>query len=251
MNMPSVLIADDERLMRDQLRETLAKVWPELEILAEARNGDEAVELCGQLQPDIAFLDIRMPGRSGLEAAREISAQAHVVFVTAYDQHAVEAFEKGAMDYLLKPVDPARLALSVARLKERLEATPPDLNQMLLKLGSQLSGKRLDYLQCIQAGVGGVIHLIPVQEILFFTSDEKYTRVRSERQDALIRKPIRELVNELDPAIFWQIHRATLVRFDAIVRVQRDERGRLLVSLRGVDEALEVSRSFSHLFRQM
>lgn len=249
--MPTALIADDERLMREQLRSALARAWPELQIVAEARNGDEAVSLCETHRPDIAFLDIRMPGRSGLEAARDISELAHVVFVTAYDQHAVEAFEKGALDYLLKPVEAARLDRCVARLRQQLEATPPDLNQMLLRLGRQLGGRTPDYLQHVQAGSGGVIHVIPVSEVLFFTSDEKYTRVCSGRQEVLIRKPIRELVNELDPALFWQIHRATLVRADAIERVRRDDRGQLRVKLRGAEEELEVSRSFSHLFRQM
>lgn len=250
--MTCALIADDERLMRDQLRQALAQAWPELEIIAEARNGDEAVSLCAELHPDIAFLDIRMPGRSGLEAAREIGDQAHLVFVTAYDQHAVDAFERGAVDYLLKPTDPERLALCVSRLKQRLAAsTPPDLNQMLMRLTSEISGKRPAYLQCIQAGIGGAIHMIGVREVLFFTADEKYTRVQTRTQEALIRKPIRELVNELDPDLFWQIHRATLVRVDAIESVKRDERGRLYVHVKDHGEQLEVSRSFNHLFKQM
>lgn len=249
--MPSALIADDERLMREQLREALAAAWPELHIAAEARNGDEAVELCRSLRPDVAFLDIRMPGRTGLEAAREISGEAHVVFVTAYDQYAIEAFERGALDYLLKPVEGDRLARCISRLQERLSSTPPDLNQMLLQLGDRLGGRRREYLQCIQAGVGSSIQLIPVQEILFFTSDEKYTRVCTGAQEVLIRKPIRELVSELDPGMFWQIHRATLVRADAIARVRRDERGHLIACLRDGATELEVSRSFAHLFRQM
>lgn len=249
--MPSALIADDERLMREQLREALALAWPELSIAAEARYGDEAVELCRSARPDVAFLDIRMPGRTGLEAAREISGETHVVFVTAYDQYAIEAFERGALDYLLKPVEADRLARCVSRLKERLASTPPDLNQMLLQLTDRLGGRRREYLQCIQAGVGAAIQLIPVQEILFFTSDEKYTRVCTASQEVLIRKPIRELVGELDPDQFWQIHRATLVRADAIARVRRDERGHLIASLRDGRTELEVSRSFAHLFRQM
>lgn len=250
--MTTALIADDERLMRDQLRQALARAWPELEIVAEAKNGDEAVSLCASHKPDIAFLDIRMPGRSGLEAAREIGDQAHLVFVTAYDQHAVDAFEQGAVDYLLKPTDPERLGRCVSRLQQRLAAsTPPDLNQMLMRLGAQINGQRPSYLQCIQAGIGGAIHMIAVRDILFFTADEKYTRVQTREHEALIRKPIRELVNELDPDLFWQIHRATLVRVDAIESVRRDERSRLYVQIKGHPEQLEVSRSFSHLFRQM
>jgi DNA-binding LytR/AlgR family response regulator len=249
--MPTALIADDERLMRDQLRSALATAWPELEVVGEAKNGDEAVELAATLKPDIAFLDIRMPGRTGLEAAREVCTQSHIVFVTAYDQYAVEAFERGAVDYLMKPVEVDRLALTVERLRARLADTPPDLNQMLIKLTREIGGGQKNYLKWIQAGVGNALRMIATREILFFTSDEKYTRVQTGEFEALIRKPIRELVEELDPDEFWQIHRATLVRVDAITGVTRDERGHLLVAVRGCPEKLEVSRSFGHLFKQM
>ncbi len=249
--MPTALIADDERLMRDQLRSALATAWPELEIVAEAKNGVEAAEFAGTLKPDVAFLDIRMPGRTGLEAAREICALSHIVFVTAYDQYAVEAFERGAVDYLMKPVEAERLGLTVARLRTRLADTPPDLNQMLIKLAHQIGGAQKNYLKWIQAGVGSALRMIASREILFFTSDEKYTRVQTAEFEALIRKPIRELVEELDPDEFWQIHRGTLVRVDAVASVTRDERGHLLVALRGSPEKLEVSRGFGHLFKQM
>ncbi|WP_417069058.1 LytR/AlgR family response regulator transcription factor [Niveibacterium terrae] len=249
--MPTALIADDERLMREQIHLALKEAWPELEILGEAKNGDEAVAMAEELKPDIAFLDIRMPGRSGLEAAREVCLHAHVVFVTAYDQYAVEAFERGAVDYLMKPVDPERLARTVERLKARLVEPPPDLNQMLLRLSNTLSGGQRSYLKWIQASVGNALRMIATREILFFTSDEKYTRVQTASFEALIRKPIRELVIELDPDEFWQIHRATLVRVDAITAVIRDERGHLMVGIRGLSERLEVSRSFNHLFKQM
>lgn len=250
--MPTALIADDERLMREQIRLALQETWPELQILAEAKNGDEAVTLVEQLKPDIAFLDIRMPGRTGLEAAREVCQHAHIVFVTAYDQYAVEAFERGAVDYLMKPVETERLARSVERLKARLAEPPPDLNQMLIRLSQSLGGGgNRSTLKWIQASVGSALRMIPTREILFFTADEKYTRVQTATFEALIRKPIRELVMELDPDEFWQIHRATLVRVDAISGVTRNERGHLMVGLRGVSEQLEVSRSFSHLFKQM
>lgn len=249
--MPTALIADDERLMRDQLREALASVWPELEIVAEARNGTEAISLSQEKQPDVAFLDIRMPGCDGLEAARSISRHAHVVFVTAYDQHAVAAFDQGAIDYLLKPTEPERLSLCVRRIKEKLAASPTDMGQLLAQLGARLDARRPNYLQSIQAGVGNTIQLIPVNEVMFFTSDDKYTRVCTASGEALIRTPIRELVTQLDPGMFWQIHRASIVRFDAIARVTRDERGHMLLQLRSGSETLEVSRSFQHLFRQM
>lgn len=249
--MPTALIADDERLMRDQLRAALALAWPELDIIAEARNGTEAIGLSLEKQPDVAFLDIRMPGCDGLEAARSISRHAHVVFVTAYDQHAVAAFDQGAIDYLLKPTEPERLSRCVQRLKERLTACPADMNQLLAQLGARLEARHPNYLQAIQAGVGNSIQIIPVNDIQFFTSDEKYTRVCTADGEALIRTPIRELVTQLDPGVFWQIHRASIVRFDAIARVVRDDRGHLLLHLRNSSTPLEVSRSFQHLFRQM
>lgn len=248
--MPTALIADDERLMRDQLKMRLAQVWPELEIIAEAKNGEEAIELARLHQPDFAFLDIRMPGLTGLEAAQAISPFAHIIFVTAYDQYAVEAFEQGAIDYVLKPADPERLALTVTRLKKRLTAPPDDLQTLIARLASQVSQKPA-YLQWIQATVGQELRLIAVEDILFFQSDEKYTRVQTKNFEALIRKPVRDLTEELNPDLFWQIHRSTLVNSKAIEGVIKDLRGRLLVKVNGSSEKLEVSRSFTHLFKQM
>jgi DNA-binding LytR/AlgR family response regulator len=256
---PSAIIADDERLMREQLRSRLAEVWPQLQIVAEAKNGTEAVELVRQLRPQLAFLDIRMPGMTGVEAAREIDGQCHVVFVTAYGEFAIEAFEQGAIDYILKPAEAARLETTVRRLKERLSSPPKDLSaildQLTRKLDSVAAGALNNsaprHLQWIQASVGQQLRMIPVAEILFFTSDEKYTRVQTEAIEALIRTPIRELVEQLDPAVFWQIHRATIVNVRAVAGVIRDDRGRQLVSLKGHPERLEVSRSFAHLFHQM
>ncbi len=250
--MPTALIADDERLMRDQLRLRLAQVWPELEIVAEARNGDEAIALTAEYRPDFVFLDIRMPGKSGLDAAQAIGSASHIVFVTAYDQYAIDAFERGAVDYLLKPAEPERLRLTVARLKARLASPPAPLGDMLTQLAQQLGlAAKPAYLQWIQASVGQELRLIAVSEILFFQSDDKYTRVQTMRYEALIRKPVRELVAELDPARFWQIHRSTLVSADAIDGVTRDLRGRQLVLIKGRTDKLEVSRSFVHLFKQM
>ncbi|MBC7415446.1 MAG: response regulator transcription factor [Herminiimonas sp.] len=248
--MPSAIIADDERLMRDQLRLRLEQVWPELEILAEARNGTEAIALVEQHQPDFTFLDIRMPGKTGLEAAREIIGKTHVVFITAYDQHAVEAFEQGAVDYVLKPAEPERLKITVERLKARLSAPPTDMSSMLSQLAARIAPKPT-YLQWIQASIGQELRLIAVQDVLFFQSDEKYTRVQTSRVEALIRKPVRDLAEELDPTLFWQIHRSTLVNVHAIEGVARDLRGRHLVLIKGQPDKLEVSRSFVHLFKQM
>jgi DNA-binding LytR/AlgR family response regulator len=256
--MTTAIIADDERLMRDQLRMRLAEVWPELEIVGEAKNGDEAVQLVGQLRPDLTFLDIRMPGKTGIEAAREIGDQSRIVFVTAYDQYAVEAFERAAIDYLLKPTEKERLQLTVDRLKERLAApkeASASVNDSVTALLSQIAEKvaapKPKYLQWIQASIGQDLRMIPVEEILFFRSDEKYTCVQTEKFEALIRKPVRDLADELDPSLFWQIHRATLVNVNAIEGVTRDIRGRHLVMVKGRPEKLEVSRSFLHLFKQM
>lgn len=252
--MPTAIIADDERLMRDQLRSRLEQVWPELQILGEAKNGEEAVQLVEEHKPDLAFLDIRMPAKTGLEAARDIGTKAHIVFITAYDQYAVEAFDQGAVDYVLKPADPERLGKTVERLKARLNtaAEPNDMSNMLAQLAKQLGiAAKPNYLQWIQASIGQELRLIPVEDILFFQSDEKYTRVQTATYEALIRKPVRDLAEELDPHLFWQIHRSTLVNSKAISGVVRDMRGRHLVQIKGLTEKLEVSRSFVHLFKQM
>jgi DNA-binding LytR/AlgR family response regulator len=272
--MPTAIIADDERLMRDLLRTRLSQAWPELQIVGEAKNGDEAVQLVGELQPDLTFLDIRMPGKTGMDAAREIGDASQVVFVTAYDEYAVEAFERGAIDYVLKPPEPERLRITVERLKERLRerlkegagvpgaavtgaAANPALNMsdtvsaMLTQLAEKIAAPKPRYLQWIQASIGQDLRMIPVEDILFFRSDEKYTCVQTDKLEALIRKPVRDLAEELDPSLFWQIHRATLVNVNAIEGVTRDIRGRHLVLIKGRPDKLEVSRSFLHLFKQM
>jgi DNA-binding LytR/AlgR family response regulator len=258
--MPTAIIADDERLMRDQLRLRLNQVWPELEIIGEAKNGEEAVQLVAELKPDLTFLDIRMPGKTGMEAAREIGDQSAIVFVTAYDQYAVEAFERGAIDYVLKPPEQERLQVTVDRLKARLKAqieqpgslpVNDSVTLMLSQLAEKIAAPKPKYLQWIQASIGQDLRMIPVEEILFFRSDEKYTCVQTDKFEALIRKPVRDLAEELDPALFWQIHRATLVNVNAIDGVTRDLRGRHLVMIKGKSDKLEVSRSFLHLFKQM
>lgn len=256
--MPTAIIADDERLMRDQLRMRLLEAWPELQILGEAKNGEEAVQLVGELQPDLTFLDIRMPGKTGMEAAREIGERSQIVFVTAYDQYAVEAFERGAIDYILKPTEPERLKITVDRLKERLahpQSSGAGVNDsvtaMLSQLAEKIAAPKPKHLQWIQASIGQDLRMIPVEDILFFRSDEKYTCVQTAGFEALIRKPVRDLADELDPSLFWQIHRATLVNVNAIEGVTRDIRGRHLVLVKGRPEKLEVSRSFLHLFKQM
>jgi DNA-binding LytR/AlgR family response regulator len=255
--MPRAIIADDERLMREQLRARLTEVWPELEIIGEAKNGEEAVAAVEQLAPDLAFLDIRMPGMTGIEAAKAIGDACHIVFITAYNEYAVDAFEQGVVDYVLKPAERERLEVTVARLKKRLGQRPSDLRELLGKLAARLEAGESSRapaggpLQWIQASVGQQLKLIPVADVLFFTSDEKYTRVQTETFEALIRKPIKELVEELDSEKFWQIHRSTIVNADAIAAVTRDFRGRQLVQVKGRPDKLEVSRNYTHLFKQM
>jgi DNA-binding LytR/AlgR family response regulator len=250
----TALIADDEAPMREQLRARLAEVWAELEVVALASNGIEAVEMAARHQPQIAFLDIRMPGMGGIEAARQLYNRCHIVFATAYDQYAVDAFEHGAIDYLLKPVTAERLATTCERLRRRLERAPQDIGAQLAQLGSLLqqgTPPKRSYLRWIQAQVGGSLRMVSTREILFFQSDEKYTRVQTATAELLIRKTLKELADELDPDEFWRIHRSTLVRVDAIAEVSRDLRGRQMLRVRNYPQELEVSRNHSHLFQQM
>jgi DNA-binding LytR/AlgR family response regulator len=251
---PTAVVVDDERLMREQIVGRLKEAWPELLVVGEAANGREAVAMVQSLEPDIVFLDINMPEMDGLKAAQALSGKAHLVFVTAYDQYAVRAFEQGAVDYLLKPVEPERVATTVGRLRERLQHKPDPMSRLLDELSERIGGgtlKAREYLRWVQASVGNNIRMIPTSDILFFRAEDKYTRVQTATFEALIRKPIKELIDELDPTEFWQIHRSTLVRVDAVAQVSRDFRGKQLVHLKGSDEKLEVSRSFNHLFKQM
>ncbi len=251
---PTAVIADDERLMREQIAGRLKEAWPELDIVGQAVNGREAVAMVQGLEPDIVFLDISMPEMDGLKAARAIAGQAHVVFVTAYDQHAIAAFEQGAVDYLVKPVEPERLAVTCRRLRERLSQAPAPMDALIDRISKRLEGggaPARDYLRWVQASVGPNLRMIPTSDILFFRAEDKYTRVQTADLEALIRKPIKELLDELDPKEFWQIHRATVVRVDAIAQVSRNFRGHQVVHVKGRDDKLEVSRTFNHLFKQM
>lgn len=251
----TALIADDEAPMRAQLRARLLEAWPELQIVGEAANGMEALALAAQHRPDIAFLDIRMPGMGGIDAARQLYDRCHIVFVTAYDQYALDAFEQGAIDYLLKPVTPARLHTTCERVRKRLTQAPQDIGAQLLELGTLLkqggAAAKPNYLRWIQAQVGGSLRMVSTREILFFQAEDKYTRVQTATAQLLIRKTLKELADELDPDEFWRIHRSTLVRVDAIAEVTRDLRGRQMLKLRDFAGELEVSRNHGHLFQQM
>lgn len=270
---PTALIADDEPLLRDSLQRSLGLLWPELRVVAQARNGREAVEMFEVHRPDIAFLDVHMPGLNGMEAARQIARQAHVVFVTAFEEYALQAFERGAIDYLVKPVDEVRLADTVGRLKERLaeqprrsraegsqaalEAVIDELARRMARQpgapASAAAGLATDTgpLQWIRASVGSTLKLIPVDEILFLRSDEKYTLVVTAEGEALIRTPIRELIERLDAQRFVQVHRSVVVNLHAISHVTRGPNETADLHLKARPEVLPVSRSYLHLFRQM
>ena len=248
--MTTALIAEDEPLMRERLLAALKEVWPELVISGIAKNGVEAIELWNTHRPDIAFLDIRMPGKTGLEVAAEIGDAGHVVFITAYDEYAVRAFENGAVDYLMKPVEVDRLDAAVARLKKRLGAAPADLSGLLGQLLNQSAKSGAAKLKWIRASLGNHTKLINVDDVLFFQSDTKYTRIVLKDSEALVRTPLKELIEGLDDEIFWQVHRGTIINAHAIDRAVREGPEKLVVHIKGHKEKLPVSRQYFHLFKQ-
>lgn len=255
--MPTALIADDEPLLRERLCNLLARLWPELQIVAQARNGREAVEMFDEHAPDVVFLDVHMPGLNGVEAARSIARRAEVVFVTAYEQYAVTAFEQGALDYVVKPFDEARLADTVQRLQQRLARAPEPgadkLDAVIEKMSAELRRHvgASHWLQWIKASVGNSVRLIPVEQVAYLRSDEKYTLVVWEGGEALIRKSIRELADELDPERFAQVHRSVIVNLHQVAQVDRGPNETAEVRLKGRNDVLPVSRSFVHVFRHM
>jgi len=249
MRAPSALIAEDEIVLRDELQAHLTLLWPELKITALAGSGIEALQLLDEHRPDVMFLDIQMPGLTGLEVARQAQGRCHVVFVTAYDAYAVAAFEQGAIDYVLKPYDPARIATAVRRVKQRLDEVPPPLDRLLRELAGAQPPR--EHLRWINASQGQEVRLITVDEVCYFQSDTKYTRVVTAGGEALIRRSLKELQDQLDPSCFWQIHRSTIVNANAIAGVSRDFRGRISVKLKARSEKLAVSEGHEFLFRQM
>lgn len=245
--MPTAVIAEDEPLLRAQLKARLAEAWPELDVVAEAANGDEAKRLVDAHAPDVVFLDIRMPVLSGIDVARGLAGRCHVVFVTAYDEYAVAAFEEGAADYVLKPVTAERLAKVVARLKPRLATPPLPITELLARLAERDGGT----LRWIRASLGAAMQLIATEDVIYFQAEDKYTKVVTADSEALIRKPIKELYDELDPAAFWQVHRGTIVNLRAILRVERDWRDQPVILLKQRPEKLTVSRTFAARFKAM
>jgi DNA-binding LytR/AlgR family response regulator len=247
---PRVIIAEDEEVLREQLRDRLLSLWPELEIVAEVEDGVAALRALEADPPDILFLDIQMPGLSGLEVAHHASGRCHVVFVTAYDRYAIAAFEEGAVDYVLKPFSASRLAATIARLKERMGGRPASLEHLLHRLTQAIKSTR-GHLRWITAQVGNDVRVITIDEVAYFRADNKYTLVVTPETETLIRKPIKELTEELDPELFWQIHRSTVVNVGAIAGVQRDFKGRLRIRLKDRKETLAVSDAFTHRFKHM
>lgn len=247
---PAVLVVDDERLLAAELRRAIGAAWPDAEVVGEAYDGVNALALVRALEPDVTFLDIRMPGLSGLEVAQQLGASTHVVFVTAYDEYAVKAFEAGAVDYLLKPVEVERLALTAERLKARLDEVPRDLGSVLQQLLRQGGTSAAPRLQWLQVGEGNDIRILPVAEVCLFQAADKYTLVRTTDREWVIRTPLKELEAELDPEHFWRVHRNTIVRVGAIDAARRDMMGRINLVMKGMREPVAVSRAYAHRFRQ-
>ncbi len=255
MENTTAIIAEDEKELRNHLRSQLLEIWPELQIVGEARNGKEALELIERHGPDIAFLDIQMPGLSGMEVARKVARSCRVVFVTAYDEYAVKAFENEVVDYLLKPVTRERLGKTVSRLKSEITSPDPLALEALQGVERVLAGltehKSTNFLRWIRVQHEKSLQLIPVDEIYYFKSSDKYTVVRTETNEHLIRKPIKELIRELDPHLFWQIHRGTVVNVTRIAGVSRSLTGKGAVRLKNISDSLTVSQPYMHLFKQM
>jgi len=249
----TALIADDEVHLAEHLRARLAVAWPELEVLPLAANGAAALHAIEEHSPEIAFLDIRMPGLTGLEVAGRLGADTHVVFVTAFDQYAVEAFDRDAVDYVLKPVTDERLARCVERLKAKLAGaqSPPALGEVLARLAQALPGAGAGRLRWVRALKGEVVQQIAVDDVLYFQASDKYTCVITGEGESLIRMPLAELAAQVDREVFWQIHRSTLVNMNAVASTRRDLGGRVFVRLKDGRTELPVSRAYAHLFKQM
>ena len=251
----NAIIADDEEQLRIHLKSKLADLWPELIICGQAQNGLEALELVESCRPTIAFLDIKMPGLTGIEVAQKISTDCRVVFITAFDQYAIEAFENEAVDYILKPVTDNRLKKTINRLKKQISAIPepsPDFSATMERLLAALNHKKSPgYLKWIKVRHGEEVRLIAIDEVCYFKAEDKYTVVKTREGESLIKKSIRQLTEELDPEQFWRIHRGTIINIGQIARVSRSFSGRLIISLKKLSETLTVSRSYAHLFKQM
>lgn len=248
---PTAVIAEDEPLLAAELRRGLAALWPQLHIAADVRDGAQALLAIEELRPQVAFLDIRMPLLSGLEVAQRVAGRCHVAFLSAYDQHAIAAFEAGGVDYVLKPLSTARLAVTVERLKSRIAVVPGALERALQQLADSAPARQKHHLQWINASRGKAVQIITVDEVLYFRADAKYTLVVTAQGEAVIRKTLKELGDELDPTSFWQVHRSAIVNVHAIDLVRRDGRGHMQLRLKGRADTLPVATQYQALFRQM
>lgn len=247
---PTAIIAEDEPLLRNEIRETLHKLWPELRISAEVEDGLQAIEAFDLHGPNVLFLDIQMPGASGIDVARHASGKAHVVFITAYDAYALSAFEQGAIDYILKPFAVERFKLTVDRLQERLREPPADLLGLAELLKSAV-GAEPRYLKWLSVPQGSELRVLATAEILYLRADNKYTTVNTRSSTFLLNSSLKEMLGKLDPAVFWQIHRSIIVNVGAIDTIYRSFRGSLELKLKGRDELLPVSAAHAHLFKQL
>jgi DNA-binding LytR/AlgR family response regulator len=250
---PTAIIADDEQHLATYLHDRLTALWPELSVVGIAKNGLEAMKLMDDEAPQIAFLDIRMPGLNGMEVAARLDRRTHVVFVTAYDQYAVEAFDQQAADYLLKPVSDERLERAIARLKERLAKAqaPGDVAGLLKQLAQIVPANKNAYLRWIRASHGETVRQIPVEDVTYLQAQDKYVSVYTKDGESLIRTPLSDLTAQLDPNEFWQIHRSTIVNINKVASTRRDVMGKVIVKLKDSKTELPVSRAYVHLFKGM
>ncbi|HXA35847.1 MAG TPA: LytTR family DNA-binding domain-containing protein [Steroidobacteraceae bacterium] len=248
MTSPTAILAEDEPLLRTEIKETLTQLWPELQICSEAADGLQAIEALDRFAPNIMFLDIQMPGRNGLEVARHASGKAHVVFITAYDAYALEAFEEGALDYILKPISAERMKVTIARLQERLREPPADLTK-LADLLKTVVNPETRYLKWLTVPHASELRVVAVAEILYLQADNKYTTIATRSSTFLLNSSLKEMQKKLDPAVFWQIHRGTIVNISAIDTIYRSFRGSLEVKLKDRSELLPVSAAHAHLFK--
>jgi DNA-binding LytR/AlgR family response regulator len=251
MTRPTALIAEDEQPQRQELRALLAELWPELQVVGECGDGLAALEVLELSHPDVAFLDIRMPGVGGLEVARAVRAPCQVIFTTAYEEYAVRAFDEGAVDYLLKPITRERLARAIGRARAGVGRRGADLGSFIDLLQARLQPNRNSAIQWITASVGNSTRMFSVDEVLFFQAQDKYTRVVTADGEGNIRTPLKELLAALDSEAFWQVHRSVIVRVGAILAVTKDGDGKLQLTVRGRPDVLPVSSAFQHRFRGM
>ncbi|MBU1343596.1 MAG: LytTR family DNA-binding domain-containing protein [Proteobacteria bacterium] len=254
MKLVTAIIADDEENLRISLSVLLERLWPELEILGHARNGIEAVSLIERMKPDMAFLDIKMPGMTGVEVAKKVSGACKIIFITAYDQFAVQAFESEAVDYVLKPVTQKRMETTISRLKKQLDVQdiPQTLDLKIKKIIQVLENKQTpEYLRLIKVKTGSELRFVPVSQVLYFKAEDKYTIVQTASNEFLIKIPVKDLENELDPKQFWRVHRSAIVNIERIKTIKRSFTNQMIIGFDQTDHTIPVSRSYEHLFKQM